>query len=109
MYNSKILAAAVACVLLSACIAKKDIILPTRYDREMLQARYGQCISQATNNYYDDVRAPEAIVRTSFNLCKGSRSAMLKDYPRRWQENYAKEIDEEIYKREIAWIQGKRH
>ena len=95
-------------VMLSACIAKKDIILPTRYDREMLQARYRQCVNQATSNYYDNVRTPDAIVRASFSACKGSRQAMLKDYPKRWQAGWAKEVDMDIYKDEISWIQSKR-
>ena len=93
---------------LSACVAKKDIILPTSYDRQMLQDQYSQCVTMATTNNYDNSRTPDEIVRASFQSCKGSRQAMLKDYPPRWQKNWATEVDLDIYKDEIAWIQSKR-
>lgn len=95
-------------LVLSACIAKKDIILPTRYDREMLQAQYRQCVNLATSSSYDNSRTPDEIVKASFVSCKGTRQAMLKDYPPRWQKNWANQVDLDIYKDEIAWIQSKR-
>lgn len=94
--------------LLSACIAKKDIILPTRYEREMLQAQYKQCITRSTNEIYDNTTPADELIRVSFRNCIGARHAMLHSYPRRWHEHMAEKLDDEIYKSELAWINNRR-
>lgn len=103
------LSLSVLALTLSACIAKKDIILPTRYERQMLQDQYRQCITRSTNKIYDNTTPPEEIVRASFGNCRGARQAMLQAYPRRWHEHMADQIDQEIYQSELAWIENKRN
>ena len=93
---------------LSACIAKKDIILPTRYDREMLEAQYRQCITRTTNQIYNNTSPADEILRSSFGNCRGAKEAMLQSYPRRWHDHFAKKVDDDIYKSELAWIENKR-
>lgn len=100
--------AGIIVVSLNACIAKKDIILPTTTEREMLQAQYRQCITKTTNDTYDNVTPAEDIVRNSFNSCRGARQAMLMSYPRRWHEHMAGKLDKEIYQSELAWVNDKR-
>jgi len=89
---------------LSACVAKKDIILPTSYDRENRVASYRQCVSQATSRGYDDRRNPDEIVQASMQSCLASKNWMLHEYPAAWRPSMAKEVDEKLYKDEIAWV-----
>ena len=89
---------------LAACVAKKDVILPTKYDRENRVASYKQCVAQATNRGYDDRRNPDEIVQASMQSCVGSKNWMLQEYPKSWRGGMAKEVDEQLYKDEIAWI-----
>ena len=91
-------------ISLSACMAKKDTILPTRYDRETKIATYKQCVSQATNRGYDSVRHPDEIVRESMRSCIGAKNYMFKEYPVSWRKGLEKEVDEELYNQEITWI-----
>ena len=70
--------------LLSACVARSAIILPSKYDREAAISNYQACVTAATTNFYDTVRPPEQIVRASFSSCMGQRSAMLSAYPKGW-------------------------
>ncbi len=93
---------------LSACMAKKDVILPTKYDRENRVANYKQCVSQATNRGYDDRRNPDEIVQASLRSCVGAKNWMLQEYPASWRSGLSKEVDEEVYKEEIAWILSNR-
>ena len=93
---------------LGACVAKKDIILPTSYDRETRVANYRQCVSRATNRGYDHRRNPDEIVQASLQSCVGAKNAMLQEYPASWRPGMAKEVDEKVYKDEIAWILSKR-
>lgn len=93
---------------LSACIAKKDLILPTRYDRQRYEDQYRQCISQTTNRNYNSVTPADELIKASFANCRGARQVMLNSYPKRWHENWARTVEQEIYKNELAWIQDKR-
>lgn len=103
-----LMVAGIIVVSLNGCIAKKDIILPTTTEREMLQAQYRQCITKTTNDTYDNVTPAEEIVRNSFDSCRGARQAMLMSYPRRWHEHMAGKLDQEIFQSELAWINDKR-
>jgi len=93
---------------LNGCIAKSDIILPTTYERQMLQDQYRQCITLSTNKIYDNTTPADEIVRASFGNCRGARQAMLQSYPRRWHEHMAGKLDDEIYQKELAWILDRR-
>jgi hypothetical protein len=105
----QILLLLLASIGLSACIAKKDLILPTRYDRQKYEAQYKQCITQSTNANYNSVSTPQELLKASFDNCRGVRQIMIRSYPKRWHENWASKIDQEIYKSELAWIQNKRN
>ena len=104
MVQKIILASFLVVFGLSACVAKKDVILPTSYDRETRVATYKQCVSQATTRAYDDRRNPDEIVQASMQSCVGSKNWMLQEYPASWRPGMAKEVDEQLYKDEIAWI-----
>lgn len=93
---------------LAACVAKKDIILPTKYDRESRVASYKQCVAQATSRTYDDRRNPDEIVQASMRTCLGAKNWMLKEYPKNWRIGMEKEVDIQVYKDEIAWILSNR-
>lgn len=96
-------------LMVSACVARSDIILPSKYDREAAISGYKACVTAATTNYYDDVRTPEEIVTASFAACRGKRTAMVRSYPRSWGASLVKDVDEKLYKSEIAWILDKRN
>jgi len=93
---------------LSACVAKKELILPTSYDRETRMATYKQCVSQATSRNYDARRNPDEIVQASLQSCRNSKNWMLQEYPASWRPSMAKKVEEQVYKDEIAWILRKR-
>lgn len=90
--------------LLSACVAQKDIILPSKTQRESRVGAYKLCVAQQTNRKYNDYENPAQIVRLSMDACKGAKYQMLKDYPKSWGESFEKRIDEEVYKQEITWV-----
>ncbi|HEY5603128.1 MAG TPA: hypothetical protein VIM41_08480 [Gammaproteobacteria bacterium] len=91
-------------VFLTACATEKELILPDTQLRNSAVDTYKQCVSKATSQRINENRDPEAIVRDSMDLCKTSKHAMLKDYPKGWRENFEKKVDEEILKEEIAYV-----
>lgn len=93
---------------LAACVARKDIILPTKYDRENRVASYKQCVAQATNRGYDERLNPDEIVQASMQTCLGAKNWMLKEYPKSWRVGMEEEVDKQVYKDEIAWILSNR-
>ena len=100
----KMWAAVVVIVVLTACVAKQDLIVPSKQQRVAAEENYKQCVAQATNKRVYENQDPEAIVRDSIAHCRTSKYAMLKDYPKGWQESYGQQVDEEILKNEIAYV-----
>ncbi|MGD8940703.1 MAG: hypothetical protein PVJ72_15055, partial [Gammaproteobacteria bacterium] len=47
---------------------------------------------------------PDTIVRSSLGACSQVKNTMLNAYPERWRENYLKEVDTNLYQREMEWI-----
>ncbi|WP_455208606.1 hypothetical protein [Kaarinaea lacus] len=94
----------IALVILTACTAEQELILPNKQQRISAVDTYKQCVSYATNKGINQNRDPEEIVRDSMDKCRTSKYAMLKDYPKGWRENFEKQIDEEIMKEEIAYV-----
>jgi len=90
--------------VLVACVAKEDLIIPSKQQRIAAVENYKQCVSVATNKRLNENRDPEAIVRDSITHCRSSKYAMLKDYPKGWRDSYEKQVDEEILKEEIAYV-----
>lgn len=102
-----ILIAAVVSIT-SACVAQKDTILPTKQERMTLVDAYKRCVANATNTYYDAYSMPDAIVRNAMDKCVRSKNTMLKEYPKDWRKSMEQEVDEDLYRREIAWISETR-
>ena len=94
--------------VLTACVAKEDLIIPSKEQRIAAMESYKQCVSHATNKRMNQNRDPEAIVRDSIAHCRTSKYAMLKDYPKGWRDSYEQQVDEEILKEEIAYITNVR-
>lgn len=95
-------------LLVSACVAKEDLILPNKEQRVTAVETYKQCVSYATNKRINQNRDAEAIVRDSIEQCRSSKHAMLKDYPKNWRANFERQVDEELLKTEVAYIQKAR-
>ena len=89
---------------MTACVAKQDLIVPSKEQRIAAYDNYRQCVAQATNKRLNQNRDPEDIVRDSIAHCRTSKYAMLKDYPKGWRESYEQQIDEELLKEEIAYV-----
>ena len=89
---------------LGGCVAEKDLILPTKEQREARVSGYKKCVALATNSRYDEQSEPSVLVRSSMDSCKSAKYLMLKDYPKSWSASLEKRVDEEVYKREIAWV-----
>ena len=94
----------VSLISLTACVAQEDIILPTKYQRIAEANAYKQCVAQATNRKFDEITTPESIARSSLAECAFVKKTMLRAYPQRWRENYIKDIDAELYEREVNWV-----
>ena len=94
--------------MVSACVAKEDLILPTKEQRVTAVDTYKQCVSYATNRMLGEKRDAEAIVRDSIEHCRSSKYAMLKDYPKNWRSSFEKQIDEELLKTEVAYVNKAR-
>lgn len=101
---SKLGLIAMVFVILTACTAEQELILPNKQQRITAVDTYKQCVSYATNKRLNQNRDPEEIVRDSMDKCRTSKYAMLKDYPKGWRDNFEKQIDEEILKEEIAYV-----
>jgi len=104
----QILSVAIVLLLLTACVAKEDLILPTREQRETAVDAYKQCVSYATNKRLNQNRDAEAIVRDSIEQCHGTKHAMLKDYPKNWRASFERQVDEELLREEVAYIRKAR-
>ena len=89
---------------LVACVPEQDIILPTKEQRVSRVDAYKICVSYATNQNYNDIESPDAIVRASMASCKNAKRSIFTDYPKAWRDNFEKQIDEEVYKEELAWV-----
>jgi hypothetical protein len=107
LFRSVLIASAVI-VLSTACVAKKDTILPTKYERRTLVDTYKRCVANATNSRFDTISNPDTIVRDAIGKCVRSKNAMLKEYPKSWRQNLEKKVDEDLYRREIAWVNETR-
>jgi len=98
--------------ILSACVAQQDLIIPNKIQRVEMISKYKQCVSNATNvasnRQFSDFRTPEALVRASMHQCRGAKYMMLKDYPKGWRESLANQVDEELFKQEISWLQNSK-
>ncbi|KPJ93773.1 MAG: hypothetical protein AMJ53_06580 [Gammaproteobacteria bacterium SG8_11] len=94
----------IALLSLTACVAQEDIILPTKYDRIAESDNYKRCVANATNRRFDEITNPDVIVRNSMADCTHVKNTMLNEYPKRWRENYIKEVDAKLYRRELDWI-----
>lgn len=95
--------------LLTGCLAKEQTILPTATERETLTNNYMRCVADATNARYDDISSPDVIVRGAMDKCIHAKNAMLREYPRNWQENLVQNVDVKLYRREIAWVEETRN
>lgn len=98
----------VAVFVLSACVAKQDLILPSKEQRVTAVENYKQCVANATNKRLNQNRDAEAIVRDSITKCRTSKHAMLKDYPKNWRASFERKVDEEILKNEVAYVRKTR-
>lgn len=105
----KFLVVVMLLIIISACVAQKDTILPTKTERMTLIDAYKRCVANATNTYYDAYTMPDAIVRNAMGKCVRSKNTMLKEYPKDWRKSMEQEVDEELYRREIAWIAETRN
>lgn len=95
-------------LLVSACVAKEDLILPSKQQRITAVETYKQCVAYATNKRINQNRDAEAIVRDSIEHCRGSKHAMLKDYPKSWRASFERQVDDEVLKEEIAYVRKVR-
>ncbi|WP_455375083.1 hypothetical protein [Kaarinaea lacus] len=95
-------------LLVSACVAKQDLILPSKEQRVTAVETYKQCVAYATNKRINQNRDAESIVRDSIEKCRSSKHAMLKDYPKNWRNSFEKQVDEELLKTEVAYIRKAR-
>lgn len=89
---------------LTACVAQDELILPTKYQRIAVGNAYKNCVATATNSRFDNHTKPEIIVKRSMSQCAHFKNNMLKEYPPRWRENYLKNVDAQLHKREVDWI-----
>jgi hypothetical protein len=96
--------AILAALLVPGCVAQEDIILPSKYDRVAQANIYKTCVANATNSHFDETTQPEVIVRKSLASCSHFKHKMLTAYPEQWRENYIKEVDANLFQREIDWI-----
>ena len=96
-------------MLLTGCLTKEQTILPTSTERETLTNNYMRCVADATNTRYDTVTSPETIVHEAINKCIRAKNAMIREYPKNWQENLVQDVDDKLYQREIAWIEENRN
>lgn len=94
--------------VLSACVAKQDLILPSKEQRVSAVNSYKQCVAYATNKRINQNRDAESIVLDSIEHCRGSKHAMLKDYPKSWRASFERQVDEEVLKEEVAYIRKVR-
>ena len=94
--------------VVSACVAKQDLILPSKEQRVSAVNNYKQCVAYATNKRINQNRDAEAIVRDSIQHCRGSKHAMLKDYPKNWRASFERQVDEEVLKEEVAYVRKVR-
>lgn len=99
---------ATSVVLASACVEKTNMILPTQNERMTLVNLYKRCVANATNSRYDASSKPEEIVSHAMEKCDHAKNTMLSDYPKSWRAGLVKKIDDELYKREIAWVESTR-
>jgi hypothetical protein len=90
--------------MLISCVAEQEMILPTKEQRVSRVDAYKICVSYAINQSYNNLEPPESIVRASMASCKNVKRNILIDYPKAWRENFEKQIDEEVFKEEIAWV-----
>ena len=97
-----------AVFLVTACVAKQDLILPSKEQRITAVESYKQCVAYATNKRINQNREAEDIVRDSIEFCRGSKHAMLKDYPKNWRASFERQIDEEVLKEEVAYVRKAR-
>ena len=97
-------------LLVSACVAKQDLILPSKEQRISAVDAYKKCVSYATNISINKSRNQdaEAIVRASIHQCRTSKHAMLKDYPKNWRASFERQVDNEILKEEVAYVRKTR-
>lgn len=103
------IAGSVAVILLvSACVAKQDLILPSKEQRVTAVQKYKQCVAYATNRRINQNRDAEAIVRDSIEHCRSSKHAMLKDYPKNWRASFERRVDDEVLKEEVAYVRKAR-
>ena len=105
---SKYLFSGLALLMVSSCIAKKDIILPTKYDRTAQIDAYKKCVANATHLRFDTTTNVNVLVKNSMSACNRHKETMLRAYPKRWRENYIKEVDAELYQQEISWVADTR-
>lgn len=98
----------VVVLLMSACVAQEDLILPTKEQRVTAVDAYKQCVSSATNRRLNENRDAEAIVRDSIEHCRSNKYTMLKDYPKNWRASFEKQIDEDLLKTEVAYVNKAR-
>jgi hypothetical protein len=101
-------AAATASMMTLSCVSKEEMIVPTEYDRLAWVDRYKSCVASKTNQKFDQFTRADVIARQALAQCSHIRNGMLKEYPDRWRESYLKEVDAELYQREIAWISETR-
>lgn len=99
----------ISAVVLPGCATKQQTILPSSPERETLTNNYMRCVADATNVRYNNVSNPQVIVRRAIDVCIGAKNAMIRDYPKDWQEKLVKDVDEKLYKREIARIEQTRN
>ncbi|WP_455203543.1 hypothetical protein [Kaarinaea lacus] len=105
---SKYLFSVLAVLMTSSCIAKKDIILPTKYDRTAQVEAYKMCVANATHLRFDTTTNADVLVKNSMSACSRHKQTMLRAYPKRWRENYIKDVDAELYQQEISWVADTR-
>ncbi|NOZ52459.1 MAG: hypothetical protein GXP08_04845 [Gammaproteobacteria bacterium] len=98
--------------ILSACVAQEDLIIPNKIQRLEMVSKYKQCVANATNaassKEHSDYRNPQELVRASMLQCRGAKYRMLKDYPKGWRKSLATQVDDELFRQEISWLQGSR-
>lgn len=104
MANSFIWAYFLGLFMLTACVAQEELILPTKYQRVAAANAYKNCVASATNSRFDNNTKPDVIVKNSMGACSHFKYNMLKEYPKRWRENYLKDVDAQLFKREVEWI-----
>ena len=107
-YQSRSALILLATTVLAACVSNQDIILPTKHERISLVDVYKRCVANATNSRFDKFTNPDVIVRSAMKKCIRSKNAMLRDYPQSWRRGLESDVDEVLYRREVAWIKETR-